>query len=138
MHRKPQTEYRLDGTRIVSLDTFFDEFSRVVLPHQTWGRNLDAFNDVLRGGFGTPADGFTLVWCCSAVSKANLSFDETVRQLERRLARCHASHRGRILREIEEAQAGAGKTVFDWLIEIIRAHGPCGDEAHDEVHLVLA
>lgn len=54
------TEYILDGTRITSLETFYDEISRVVIPGHQWGRNLDALNDILRGGFGTPDEGFTI------------------------------------------------------------------------------
>jgi RNAse (barnase) inhibitor barstar len=61
-------EYCIDGTLTVSLEAFFDQFSRVVLT-ESWGRNLDAFNDVLRGGFGTPDEGFILRWKNSARSK---------------------------------------------------------------------
>ncbi len=47
-------EYVLEGRYITSRESFFDEVSRVLIPGAKWGRNLDAFNDVLRGGFGTP------------------------------------------------------------------------------------
>ena len=66
------TEYVLDGSRITSLETFYDEVSRVLIPGRQWGRNLDAFNDILRGGFGTPDEGFTLKWSHSVVSKKKL------------------------------------------------------------------
>jgi hypothetical protein len=39
--------------------------------------------------------------------------------------------------ELEAARAATGATVFDWLVEIIRDHGPGGDEAEDRVELVL-
>jgi hypothetical protein len=67
----------------------------------------------------------------------NLGYHETVRQLERKLARCHPSNRDHVRRELELARAGGGPTVFDWLIEIVRDHGPGGDEAEDNVLLVL-
>jgi RNAse (barnase) inhibitor barstar len=54
--------YELDGERFSILHEFYDEISRVLVPDATWGRNLDAFNDILRGGFGTPDEGFTLRW----------------------------------------------------------------------------
>ena len=71
------TEYVIDGSRITSLETFYDEISRAVIPGSPWGRNLDAFNDILRGGFGTPDAGFKLRWSAAAFSKRALGYDET-------------------------------------------------------------
>lgn len=85
--------YEIDGLRFHTLDEFFNEVSAVLIPGSDWGRNLDAFNDILRGGFGTPEGGFTIQW------------------------RNHA--------------------VFDLVVEIIRNHGPGGDEAQDGVQLIL-
>ncbi len=47
-------EYVFDGAKITSLEAFYDEVSNVLVPGASWGRNLNAFNDILRGGFGTP------------------------------------------------------------------------------------
>ena len=52
--------YEIDGTRFHTLEEFFDEIGTVLIPGSEWGRNLDAFNDILRGGFGTPEGGFTI------------------------------------------------------------------------------
>jgi hypothetical protein len=100
--------------------------------------NLDAFNDILRGGFGTPDSGFTLVWRNHDLSRERLGYPETVRQLERRLERCHPANRGEVRAELAEARCERGPTVFDWLLEIIRIHGPEGEEAKDGVELILA
>lgn len=102
-----------------------------------WGQNLDAFNDVLRGGFGTPDEGFILRWENSATSKELLGYPETVRQLELRLERCHPDGRTFVQRNLSDARGGVGPTVFDWLIEIISVHGAGGEEAEDNVRLVL-
>ena len=46
-------EFILDGARMQSVDDFFDEVQRVLCPRFTrFGKNWDAFRDVLRGGFG--------------------------------------------------------------------------------------
>jgi RNAse (barnase) inhibitor barstar len=66
--------YEIDGTRFSTLEEFFDEVSRVLIPTVFWGPNLDAFNDILRGGFGTPEEGFLLVWKHSDVSREKLSY----------------------------------------------------------------
>ncbi len=129
-------EYCIDGTLTESLEAFFDQFSRVVLT-EPWGRNLDAFNDVLRGGFGTPDKGFILRWKNSARFKELLSYRETVRQLELRLLGCDFTSRGRVARDLSAAQSGVGPTVFEWLIEIISVHGAGGAEASDNVLLIL-
>jgi len=62
-HKRPmKTRIEIDGANFASLEEFYAEVSRKLIPEADWGRNLDAFNDVLRGGFGTPEDGFVLVW----------------------------------------------------------------------------
>ena len=129
--------YTIDGERFTTLEEFYEEISRVLIPGADWGRNLDAFNDILRGGFGTPEGGFVLRWLHSDLSRRNLGYAETVRQLEKRLERCHPSNREHFAQELEVARRGGGSTVFDWLVDIIHVHTPGGDEAEDGVVLVL-
>lgn len=130
-------ELVLDGTRIWSLESFWDEVSRSLMPGAWWGRNLDAFNDILRGGFGTPPDGFILRWKESEMARAFLGYPETIQQLKKRLAECHPDNVFHVAVELEKAKQGRGPTIFDWLEEIIREHGEGGEEAESNVHLVL-
>jgi RNAse (barnase) inhibitor barstar len=95
----------IDGSKFDTLKTFYDEVERVLCPNLDfqWGRNMDAFNDILAGGFGTfeynePID---LVWKNANKSKNDLSYDETVKCFKK---------------------TGKGKTIFDMLIEIIQAN----------------
>ena len=129
--------YRIDGERFATLEEFFEEISRVLIPGSTWGHNLDAFNDILRGGFGTPGGGFILIWENSEVSKKRGGYPETVRQLERRLDRCHPANQPSVKSELSNARNNKGNTVFDWLVEIIGVHGVGGPEAVDNVILKL-
>jgi RNAse (barnase) inhibitor barstar len=130
-------EYEINGRDFATLQEFYDVISRVLIPGAEWGRNLDAFNDILRGGFGTPNSGFVLRWKNSAVSHERLGYPETVRQLERRLACCHPTNRQSVSEDLERAQRGVGPTVFDWLVEIIEVHCAGGPEQEDGVELVL-
>ena len=130
--------YEIDGARFSTLEEFCEEVSRVMIPDVYWGHNLDAFNDILRGGFGTPEEGFSLVWKNSALSRERLGYSETVRQLQIRLTRCHPTNREHVAEDLHSAMRNEGSTVFDWLIEIIRCHGPGGDEEEDNVELILA
>lgn len=133
--------FEIDGCNFSTLDGFYDEISRVLLPDipvDGWGRNLDAFNDILRGGFGTPDEGFVLRWKNSDVSIQQLGAGETVRQLELRLQHCHRANRASVAKQLQLARSGQVETVFDWLVEIIKVHGPGGSESADAVDLVLA
>jgi hypothetical protein len=52
-----------------------------LLEDHNWRGNLDAFNDILRGGFGTPEDGFVFRWLDAQRSRQALgdpAFDEVV------------------------------------------------------------
>jgi RNAse (barnase) inhibitor barstar len=130
--------FEIGGTRFSTLEEFFGEFSRVVLPSvDPFLNNLDAFHDTLSGGCGTPDGGFTIRWKNHEVSRQRLGYAETVRQLESRLARCHPTNRPQVAEDLKQAQAHQGSTVFDWLTEIIHEHGLGGRFASDGVELRL-
>src|SRR5688572_6797192 len=124
-----KTVYEIDGRDFTTLEEFYEVISQVLIPGFEWGHNLDAFNDILRGGFGTPEDGFVLRWTNSTLSRERLGYPETVRQLEQRLGRCHPSNRGWVDEELQLARRNVGPTVFDWLVEIIQIHCADGEEA---------
>lgn len=129
--------FTLDGSRFDDLDGFFDEVSRVLVPGARWGRNLDAFNDLLRGGFGTPDGGFVVRWIHADRSAARLGHAATARWLESKVETCHPANVARFRRELADARAGEGPTLFDTLIGILRDHGEGGSEAEDRVVLEL-
>jgi RNAse (barnase) inhibitor barstar len=130
--------FEIDGTRFSTLEEFYGEFSRVVIPgFDSQLTNLDAFDDVLSGGCGTPDDGFTLRWKNHEVSKQRLGYPETVRQLELRLTRCHPTNRPQVAQDLKQAQVHRGPTVFDWLTDMIHEHGSGGRYATDGVELLL-
>jgi RNAse (barnase) inhibitor barstar len=118
--------YEIDGTRFSNLEGFFKEFGSQVIPGQKWGENLDAFDDVLGGGFGTPEEGFVLVWQNSDMSRKSLGHEAMARKIEEVLTRYRSSAREA---ELAAARRGEGQTVFDVILDIL--HG------HPEVELVL-
>ena len=129
--------YMLDGADFRTLEQFFDQVSAKLIPDAEWGRNLDAFNDILRGGFGTPEDGFVLEWKNSETSKTLLGYNETVRQLQLMAKHCHTANRTRMQERLELAKECIGDTVYDWLVDIIRVHCAGGRESDDGVELEL-
>lgn len=74
----------IDGSAFDTMSGFYDEAERKFTSGLTWkiGRNLDAFNDVLRGGFGVHAYGEPIVirWLCAGKSRGDLGcmFDSIV------------------------------------------------------------
>ncbi|MEV0890611.1 barstar family protein [Promicromonospora sp. NPDC050262] len=127
----------VDGTRFGDLDGFAREFSRL-LSGYTWRGNLDALNDVLRGGYGTPEHGWTLRWVGSETSRVALGHSETARRLERILPGVDPSNRAAVTARLDEARRGEGPTLFDEIVAIIREHGPGGRESADGILLELA
>jgi RNAse (barnase) inhibitor barstar len=127
----------IDGANFSDFDDFTREFSRL-LDNHTWRGNLDAFNDVLRGGFGTPENGWVLKWLNSESSRAALGYKATMRRLDGLLLTCHPSNRSIIEARIRSARRTEGPTLFDEIAEIIRNHGPGGNESEDGLLLELA
>ena len=118
-----KSTYIIDGGNFSTLTEFFDEFQSSVPLEEGFGKNLDAFKDVLRGGFRTP-DEYVLVWKNSELSRERLGYAETARELEHRLQRAHPSAHSSIEERIRLAKAQTGDTVFDWLVNAIRNENP--------------
>ncbi len=127
----------IDGAQFSSLEEFAQYFSNLVFEGHQWGGNLDAFNDMLRGGFGSPEGGFILRWENSALSRQSLGYLATTKWIEEHLQTCHPGNIPFLEQRLSEAKQGRGETLFDTIIEIIQVHGPSGEEAEDEVELQL-
>ena len=127
----PKKVYVIDGANFTTLEGFWDEISDKLIPGVYWGRNLDAFNDILHGGFGTPEEGFILVWKNSALSRESLGHPETAEWYEERTKKCHPSNVAHMKEGLKRASKGEGPTLFDWLVEIITS------EDHGDIELRL-
>ena len=114
--------YTIDGAQFTNLVEFYNAFGVEVLPGKEWGKNLDAFDDVLSGGYGTPPEGFCIVWKNSALSHERLGLAETLKYLEHQLSVCDSSQRNSVFAEIGKLKKGNGQSLFDMIIEIIKEH----------------
>ena len=133
----PKPIIEIDGVRFNTLDSFWDEISARLIPGARWGRNFDAFNDILRGGFGSPTGGFRFRWVNFQQSREALGYTETIHWLENKIQRCHPGSVALVKQELEAARHGEGPTVADIILDIIRIHGPGGSEEGDGVELEL-
>jgi len=118
--------FTLDGARIHDIPSFYDEINRVFMQDVDWtlGPSLDAFDDLLYGGYGA-LDGdapATLVWTHFAASRDALGFATTRQYLLAKLARPEHFNAAHFQRELDALDAGTGQTYFDIVLEIIAAH----------------
>lgn len=116
----------IKGNNFSNLSEFYNEVEKVLTKNLNWkmGRNLDAFSDVLEGGFGYFEDDelITIKWENSKKSKIDLGYQATIRYLKEKLERCHPTAKEKVKKELKLAQNNKGKTIFNEIIEIIRDH----------------
>lgn len=128
--------YTIDGEKFSTLEEFYKHFGEVVLSGYTCP-NLNAFNDVLRGGFTTPEDGFVIRWLHSEISRERLGYAETIKWLGRIIKSAHPSGHDKIRTSIKDAKEEHGPTLFDKIVEIILDHRPGGKQMTENVELEL-
>ncbi len=128
----------IDGEAFDDFAGFCREFSKLVAPNK-WNGNLDAFNDYLRGGFGSiPSEGgYTLRWLASGRSRQVLGHTAWAFKLAQMLENCDPTNRSAVSEQLARARRGEGPTLFDVLVDIIQDHGEGGAEAEDGVVLEL-
>ncbi|MCB9325613.1 MAG: barstar family protein [Lewinellaceae bacterium] len=116
----------IEGGRFSNLKGFYDEIERGLTSGLDWkvGRNLDAFDDLLEGGFGMHDYGeeVELIWTNSDRSRMKLGYEETVKYFQDKLRKCHPSNKREVKNELEMAMNGKGETLFEMIVEIIKDH----------------
>lgn len=117
-----KNEYKIDGEVFGDFQGFVTHFNAAVFKEDCWHGNLDAFNDILNGGFGTPAEGFVLSWHNSEKSRKDLGYGATVQWLEDVIKKCHPSNVSDMQKRLADARKNQGVTLFEVIIEIIRDH----------------
>ena len=52
--------YIIDGGVVETVEDFYNEIEKKIIPQRRWPRDLTGFDDVLGGDYGTPDGGFVL------------------------------------------------------------------------------
>jgi hypothetical protein len=116
----------LNANRFSTLASFYQEVENTCTKDLGWsiGRNFDAFNDVLRGGFGVHdyEEPVQLIWLHSDKSQTDLGWEETVTYLSAKLTSCHPSNVASVKRDLALAESHAGRTLFEIIVDIIQRH----------------
>ena len=121
--KNPQIEIIIDGANFSTIDEFYDEVEKKFTKNLSWkiGRNLDAFNDVLSGGFGVfEREPIIIKWKNSAKSRNDFGYMATIKYYEEVKKYCHISAIDKINKKIALAKSQEGETLFHLIIEIIQ------------------
>ncbi len=104
----------INGNNFRDIEGFYSEIDSQFTKDVPWkaGHNLDAFNDLLMGGFGVYdyGESIRIVWKNAEKSQGDLGYKETIKYYERIL---HQSNTNTIRRLFNDAKEGKGKTLFE-------------------------
>lgn len=119
-------EIIIDGNNFNTLNGFYDEVEDKLTKGLDWkiGRNLDAFNDVLRGGFGVHKYGeeIRIKWINSGKSRMDLGQEETINYLHNKIKTCHPTNVQDVESDLKEVEQGRGESLFDIICNIAQGH----------------
>lgn len=97
-----------------------------MMAEESWtlGESLDAFDDLLYGGYGALAGhtDVTLVWQDIESSKSALGYETTRAFLRGKLEHPEIYNITAINKQLDDLENGNGRTYFDTLVAIIGEH----------------
>jgi len=119
-------EFIINGGYISGISTFYQEINRVFMHDENWkiSESLDAFNDLLYGGFGSikGEETNTVIWKNMEVSRYALGYEATRKYYLNKLLPNSPFNKEHFRIKLDELESGKGKTYFDIILEIIAEH----------------
>jgi len=116
----------IDGSVINDIPSFYDEINRVFMADEDWkiGHSLDAFNDVLFGGYGLlhGNEAIRLLWHHIAHSREALGREATKSYYQEKLKPDSPFNKALFKEKLAALENGTGQTYFDIVMEIIADH----------------
>lgn len=124
------TEYRdlrykitINGEHFSTIEEFYNEIDQLLTQNLSWetGHNMDAFHDLLRGGFGVHEveEGIDFLWVHTNKSRQDFGYEATEDYWRNILQTCHPSNREKVMQKIKAAQCKEGDTLFDIIVDEI-------------------
>ena len=116
----------IQGNLINDMVSFYEEINRVFMAGESWtiGQSLDAFDDLLYGGYGSlqGAPSIELVWHHMDHSRNALGY-QTTREYYLDKLRPGLPYNKKLFEEkLKALEAGAGETYFDSIMAILAEH----------------
>ena len=121
-----EQEIVITGNNIHDIASFYREINRVFMHNENWqiGESLDAFDDLLYGGFGALDNNDTvkIIWTDIELSKRALGYEATKAYYLNKLQPGSPFNKQHFTAKLTELEAGEGKTYFDIIINILSEH----------------
>lgn len=121
----------IDGKDFSDLEGFFCLADRLFRADNggVRGHNLDAFNDLLGGGFGVhePGEPIVIKWINYHISREALGYEATARYYKDKLEKTQFNDNYVMKRRMELAKEHQGRTLLDMITSIISDR----DSGHD-------
>ncbi|MCF2445422.1 barstar family protein [Dyadobacter sp. CY345] len=119
-------EIFINGSSVKDIATFYEEINRIFMSKEDWtlGCSLDAFNDLLYGGFGIikGKEPIKLVWLDSNQSREALGYQTTKLYYEEKLKPNSRFNKEMFQEKLAALENGTGETYFDIILSIISEH----------------
>ena len=116
----------IEGSQIQDISSFYEEINRVFMQNEDWklGESLDAFSDLLYGGFGEIKgnEPVQFIWKDINKSKQSLGVEATKVFYEEKLANPSTYNVSWAKDKLKALENGEGQTYFEIIIEIIKEH----------------
>ncbi|MGV4413664.1 barstar family protein [Chryseobacterium sp. T1] len=116
----------IDGNQIYDIKSLYEEINLKFMQGEDWqlGESLDAFDDLLYGGFGAIKgdEPINLVWKNFENNREVLGFDLTLNFYENKLKQPQVFNKKIIEDKIQKLKNTGRDTYFDIILEIIASH----------------
>lgn len=116
----------IEGTKITDKASLYEEFNQKLMPNEDWkmGESLDAFNDVLYGGFGEIVgnEAVQIIWKNFEENEKLFGFEFTLNFYQEKLKFPEKFNVTFFEKSINDLKNGIGKTYFEIILEIVADH----------------
>lgn len=116
----------IEGARVTSIATLYDELNRVFMADEDWtlGQSLDALDDLLYGGYGAlqGAHDARVVWRDAELSRVALGRDATEAWLRGKLAHPEQFNAPTLRDQLAALLRGEGPTYFGHVLDVFAGH----------------
>ena len=125
-YNNPMKSITIEGKNITDIATFYQEINRVFMSNENWkiAPSLDAFNDLLYGGFGAidSKELTTLIWKNFEENRKTLGLKTTKKFYESKLTAPEIYNINFVKGKITALESSNGSTYFEIILEIISDH----------------
>ncbi|MBD2753898.1 barstar family protein [Spirosoma validum] len=119
-------QIEIEGNAINDIASFYAEINRVLMVGESWliGHSLDAFDDLLYGGYGVlqGAESVELVWQHMDHSRKALGYQTTRAYYLDKLRPGSPYNKKLFTEKLEALESGRGETYFDSIMSILAEH----------------